>query len=236
MLGGGITVSIYVMSHSLSNQQDFQSDLLTWFSSCGRRFPWRKTKNPYKVLVAEKLLQQTRATEQVLLAYNTLISKYPKPFLLAKANLRDIKRIIKPLGLSFRARHLRQMSKELIEKHNGKVPKNYEELLKLTGVGEYCARAVLSFAYRQDYAVIDTNVGRFLFRLFNLQKKFPANPSRKKYLVELAESILPDGKSREFNLAILDLCALICKPQKPDCANCPVQKYCRYEGKYFLSQ
>lgn len=186
-------------------------------------------------MVAEKLLQQTRATDQVLVAYKTLLSSYPVPSSLAKANLNALKKIIKPLGLSFRARHLRAMATELTQKYRNKIPKTYDELLGLTGVGEYCARAVLSFAYHQDYAVIDTNVGRFLFRIFNIQKKFPANPSRKRYLVEIAQSILPKGMSRDFNLAILDLCALICKPQKPGCSICPVQKYCQYDNKYFPS-
>jgi len=214
---------------------DFQKDLLTWFYSFGRVFPWRKTKNPYRILVAEKLLQQTRATDSVLLAYKTLISSYPKPSNLAQANLNVLKKIIKPLGLSFRAKQLRTMAIELTQKYDNKIPKIYDALFGLTGVGEYCASAVLSFAYFQEYAVIDTNVGRFLFRIFNIQNEFPANPSRKKYLVELAQSILPTGKSRDFNLAILDLCALICKPQKPDCSNCPVQKYCQYDNKNFIS-
>ena len=223
------------MLPNFDNLSEFQNDLLVWFSSYGRIFPWRKTKNPYRVLIAEKLLQQTRATDQVIIAYKTLVLLYPEPSSLAKANLKTLKKIIKPLGLSFRAIHLRAMAIELAGKYNNKIPKDYNELLSLTGVGEYCAKAVLSFAYRQDFAVIDTNVGRFLFRMFNIQKKYPANPSRNKYLVEIAQSILPKGKSRDFNLAILDLCALTCKPQKPNCQVCPVQKYCQYDSKYFSS-
>lgn len=221
------------MTNALLDLGDFQADLLTWFDSWARKYPWRKTKNAFHILIAEKLLQQTRATDAVVNAYTTLISKYPQPDQLADANLREIRKIVKPLGLSFRAKQLILMSKDLLEKHNGRVPQDYNELMSLTGVGEYSARAVLSFAFDKDYAVIDINVGRLLFRLFNIKKEFPANPSRKRYLVELAQSILPYGKSRDFNFAILDLCALVCKHPRPDCLHCPVQIYCQYDKKYF---
>ena len=132
------------------------------------------------------------------------------------------------LGLSFRARHLVAMSQELVEYHRGVVPRRLEDLLRLTGVGEYCARALLSFAYNEDVPIVDTNVGRFLYRLNGLPGPLPVNPSRKKNLLEMASELLPRGQSKDFNLAVLDLCADICKRSKPKCDICPVQGYCHY--------
>ncbi len=168
--------------------KEFQEELLSWFIKARREFPWRNTSNPYYIIVAEKLLQQTKAGNVVIEAYSDVIRHYPSTYELAKADINYLEEILQPLGLSFRAKHLISMAQEIVNEHNGAVPSDMKSLLRLTGIGEYCARAVLSFAFHQDISVVDTNVGRLLFRIFGIARPFPKNPSRKKYLQELANS------------------------------------------------
>ena len=213
------------------NVDELQKELLKWFFDHGRKFPWRKTRNPYKILVAEKLLQQTRATEGVIQSYKKVIKEYPTIYELASCDVSELRSYIANLGLPFRASHLRIMSQEVVSKFGGKIPRSYEELLKLHGIGEYIARAILCFAYNQDVAIVDTNVGRFIYRIYDIKIPFPANPSRNKYIQTLAEKIIPRNKSRDFNLAILDLCALICTARLPKCYSCPIMSSCLYSKK-----
>lgn len=213
------------------NIGDFQQDLLKWFERAKRYFPWRETNDPYAVLVAEKLLQQTLARETVVKTYQELIRRYPTPKHLAGAELAKLEAVIRPLGLVYRAKELKMMACELMERHNGTVPANLKGLLKLTGVGQYSARAVMSFAYGEDIAVVDTNVARFLYRLYEISGPMPANPARKKSLINLAEDLIPPGRAKDFNLAVLDLCAAICKSNNPQCVVCPVRDYCLYGSK-----
>jgi len=213
---------------SEEDKVQFQENLLNWFVKFQRDFPWRRTSNPFYVLLAEKLLQQTVARQTVVDAYSKLIADYPDPFRLSQAEIRDIEDVIRPLGFLYRAKELRSLAQELVDRHHGQIPTNLADLLALTGVGDYAARAVLSFAFRQDVPIVDTNVARLLHRIFGIKDPLPANPARKKFLINLAQEILPPGKAREYNLALLDLCALVCKLQNPQCNQCPVRKFCIY--------
>jgi A/G-specific adenine glycosylase len=203
-----------------------QDALLTWFERNRRRFPWRRRRNPYAVLIAEKLLQQTAARDVVVNAYQVLLARYPTPRHLAAAEVAHLEEIIRPLGFIYRARELQVLGSELVTRHGGKVPSTLAELLALPGVGDYAARAVLTFALGQDVAVVDTNVARFLFRIYGLDGPMPANPARKKSLIALANSMVPAGRSKEWNWAVLDLCARICTPANPKCPQCPVRACC----------
>lgn len=214
-----------------SNLSQFQVALLDWFQVEQRDFPWRRTSNPYFILIAEKLLQQTVARSTVINAYMELISRYPEPSDLACSDVDEVARIILPLGLVYRAKELRAMMQEIMETFGGRVPSNLKQLLKLTGVGEYCARAVMVFAFGERLAVVDTNVARILYRLFDIKEPFPANPARKKQLVYMAEDLMPRFAARDYNLAILDLSAKICRPRTPLCNLCPVRTYCLYGAK-----
>lgn len=207
---------------------EFQERLLDWFEQNGRNFPWRSQSSPYAVLIAEKLLQQTAAIDKLVEVYNRIIDTYPTPRLLANADISTLEDIIQPLGLRYRAKELRDMANELIARHNGEVPRDLKNLIELPGIGDYTARAVLSLAFGEDMPVVDTNIARFLYRMFGLKGALPSNPARKRALNELAGKIIPKGRARKFNLALLDLCAKICKPNKPQCLECPVQMHCAY--------
>lgn len=211
---------------SLSQISSLQESLLSWFAENQRQLPWRGTSSPFAILVAEKLLQQTAAREFVVQAYLELVDRYPSPDDLARANTEDLEGIVAPLGLKYRATELKRLGQVLAEAHGNSVPNDYETLKQLPGIGEYIARAVLSFAFQDHIAVVDTNVARFLFRVFAIDMPIPANPARKRWLWSLADDLLPHGRSRQFNLAILDLCASLCLPQQPKCDKCPIQVQC----------
>lgn len=212
----------------ISGIQDW---LLAWFERSRRDFPWRHTDNPYIVLVTEKLLQQTAARDSVVKAFHDLTTLYPSVSELADADDAELERILAPLGFHYRAKELKVLARTLLEEHGGSVPADLKQLKALPGVGDYMARAVLSFAYGQDVAVVDTNVARFLYRVFAIPGPMPSNPARKRTLLELAQELVPSGRSKEFNLAVLDLCALVCTPTKPKCTECPVQPFCDFGQK-----
>lgn len=216
---------------SEENKSKLQNRLLAWFDEFQRDFPWRKTSNPFYILLAEKLLQQTVARHTVVAAYFELISRYPTPQSLATAEVRELERIVRPLGFLYRAKELKFMAQEIVDRHAGVIPSDLGDLLALTGVGDYSARAVLSFAFGQDIAIVDTNVARLLYRVFGINEPMPANPARKKSLINLASSLLPSGNSRKHNLAILDLCTLICTPRIPNCNQCPIREFCVYGSR-----
>lgn len=208
--------------------------LIDWFRQFGRDFPWRSSTYPFNVLIAEKLLQQTSVRQDVVDAYLFITNHYPSPQKLANADLEKIKSHIRPLGLHYRADELVRMSREIVEKFGGKVPDNQKDLLSIHGIGHYSARAVLSFAFNKDVAVVDTNVARILYRVFSISGKFPPNPARSAKLTNLAQSLLLPGRSKEFNWAMIDLGALICLPRQPICNKCPLNDRCLYFSKSLL--
>lgn len=207
---------------------EIQNRLLKWFDNNQRKFPWRETYDPYAVLIAEKLLQQTSANETVIAAYQKLLSCYPTINALAQARPEEIEPIITPLGFKYRAAELPRLAQEIVLRHAGHIPNDLDQLLHLPGVGDYIARAVLCFGYGQNVPIVDTNVARFLYRLFGLSRPLPSNPARKHSLIDQASNLVPNKNARKFNLAILDLCAKICIVSNPDCTNCPLREVCDY--------
>jgi A/G-specific adenine glycosylase len=187
-------------------------------------------------MVAEKLLQQTAVNEKVVTAYEEIISQYPTVESLARALPSDLKRIILPLGFSYRADELPRLAQAIIDREQeNKIPDKLEELLSLPGIGDYAARAILSFSYNAEVPIVDTNIARLLHRIFGIEEPLPSNPARNKRLIQIATALLPMGRARDFNLACLDLCAAICTVRQPKCTYCPIQRSCRY-GRTALTQ
>ncbi|MEM1944553.1 MAG: DNA glycosylase [Nitrososphaerota archaeon] len=201
--------------------------ILNWYKDHGRSYLWRQNQDPYGILIAEMMLQRTKS-DQVARVYTSFLKKYPNPTALANSDPREIERFLRPLGLRWRARKLWEMGRTLIERFNGTVPDDYEELLSLPGVGQYAASAVLCFAFGKNLPVIDANVCRVVSRLFDLR---PAGEARRdqriiKKIHDLHAHVLPEECSR-YNWAILDLAAIICTPRKPLCPRCPLNSLCR---------
>lgn len=211
-----------------SSITESQRKLLRWFEKSQRPFPWRRTSDPFKVLIAEKLLQQTAATEGVVKAFRGLVKRFPNWERLAKAPQMELKRIVTPLGLAYRSNELIRLAQNVVRHHKGALPKDFQSLKGLPGVGDYCARAVLSFAFGQPIAIVDTNVARFLVRYFGLKLRLSQNPARDRRLHRIADALVPPNAARDFNLAVLDLCAAHCKARQPQCRNCPVRSGCAY--------
>jgi A/G-specific adenine glycosylase len=206
--------------------QAFSSLLLEWyFKEDKRTFPWRQKKNPYEILIAEIMLQRTRA-EQVAPVFLSFIKKFPSPELLTKANVSELEVFFSRLGLLWRAKKVKFLAEKLCSDFNGSVPTSRNALLSLPGIGEYVSDAVLCFAFEEDRAIVDSNVCRILGRVFSIKSTGEAR--RNPVYREIAEKLTPRGKCREFNWALIDHANEICTPKNPKCPICPLNGICDY--------
>ena len=207
------------------NIQLLRRQLLKWFYKHQRsHYPWRHTANPFHILIAETLLQRTRA-DQVEPIYLRFLDTYPAPSHLASANENDICELIHPLGLAWRGKNLKQTAIDIQEKFHGKIPSKRNELLQIKGIGEYIADCILYQVFKKRRSIIDSNVIRIIGRLYGLE--FNAESRRKKIFRKLADDLLPPRAFRNFNLALLDLGALVCN-RTPTCKKCPINTHCNY--------
>src|SRR5919198_712373 len=199
--------------------------LLLWFAAQGRDLPWRHTRDPYAILVAEIMLQQT-GVERVLPKYEAWLARFPTLHALAAAPRSEVIRLWSGLGYNSRAVRLHEVARQVVDEHGGQLPDTREGLLKLKGIGRYTAGAVACFAYEQDVAFVDTNIRRVLGRIF----LGPAGDSPtlpEKGLRELAEQVLPRGRAWAWHQALMDLGATVCTDATPACLVCPLQGLCR---------
>ena len=198
--------------------------LLLWYRQNARILPWRNTKNPYNIWISEIILQQTRV-EQGLGYYLNFIQRFPNAETLAKANIEEILLYWKGLGYYSRAINLHKAAQQIYYEYQNTFPQKYEEILKLKGIGKYTAAAIASICFNQKKPAIDGNFYRVLSRIF--ADEFDISKSQAlQYFSELALSIMPNEDFGDFNQAIMDLGAKICKPKNPDCENCPIQTDC----------
>lgn len=204
--------------------ETFQRAILGWYQETGRDLPWRKTTDPYKILVSEMMLQQTQV-DRVIPKYLAFLDQFPDIKTLAEAKTSEVIKAWQGLGFNRRAIRLQEVAQKI--KELGRFPDNEKELLQLKGIGPYTASAVASFAYNQNVVVLDTNIRRVFQRIFlgNVEEE---NENLTKELELLAEKHLPKGKSRDWHNALMDLGAGICKAQAPQCEQCPVQKMCSF--------
>lgn len=208
----------------------FANKLLSWYKKNALRFPWRETSDPYKILLAEILLRKT-TREQVKGIFDELVAKYPNLKKLASADISKLEKNIESLGMQkMRARLLIKLAKDIIKIHSGKVPRDRENLMKLHGVGAYSANAVLCLAYNEQLSIVDTNVIRIVERFFKIKSGKP-RPRTDHEIWSFVEGLIPDGKARKFNLAMLDFANLVCTPKSPKCRTCPLKDICLYPNK-----
>lgn len=198
--------------------------ILEWHKEIERDLPWKKTDDPYFIWLSEIILQQTRV-QQGLPYYLKFVEQYPTVHILADAAETDVFKTWEGLGYYSRARNLHATAKYISRELNGKFPDNYDELLKLKGVGPYTAAAIASFAFDEDRAVLDGNVFRVLSRIYDIEIDILSGEG-KKIFTELANSTMILGKSGLYNQAIMDFGALLCVPSSPNCMFCPLQEHC----------
>ncbi|MBN2409194.1 MAG: A/G-specific adenine glycosylase [Candidatus Aminicenantes bacterium] len=195
-----------------------------WYRTHRRRLPWRETKDPYKIWVSEVMLQQT-TVNAVIPYYVRWLELFPDIQALARAPLRRVLKAWEGLGYYQRARNLHQAARTICRKHGGSIPAEFEEFIALPGVGPYIAAAVLSLAFDKPYPVLDANVRRVGMRLYGFQGK--ANARADAVLLARIRGIFPVENGADFNQALMELGALICRPKNPGCLLCPVQSFCR---------
>jgi A/G-specific adenine glycosylase len=202
----------------------FTERLLIWNKKRNtRQMPWKGEKDPYKIWLSEIILQQTRV-EQGLKYYENFIRAFPNVHALAKAPEKKVFKLWEGLGYYSRCKNLMKTAKFVSNDLKGVFPKDFESIIQLKGVGNYTASAIASFAYNLPYAVLDGNVFRVLSRIFDIETPIDSAEG-KKYFSELAQAILPEKKSAEYNQAIMDFGAVICKPY-PDCKICFFNDQC----------
>ncbi|MFI5160181.1 MAG: A/G-specific adenine glycosylase [Sphingobacteriales bacterium] len=203
---------------------NFSDELVQWYFKNKRELPWRNTTNAYVIWLSEIILQQTRV-EQGMPYFNRFLEKYPDVGAFAAADEDEILKLWQGLGYYSRGRNMLKTARQVVELYNGKFPEQYEQLLKLKGIGEYTAAAISSFAANQPKAVVDGNVYRVLARYFGIEE--PINsPKGKKLFQGLADEILNQDHPGLHNQAMMEFGAMLCKPKSPDCGICPVREGC----------
>jgi len=218
------------MANPTPSLRAFQRWLLAWYRVHQRRLPWRETRNPYRILVSEVMLQQTQV-DRVIPKYREFLRRYPTVESLARASTTELRRVWYPLGYNVRPLRLRRIARRTIRDHGGAIPDTYEDLLAMDGIGRYTANAVLSFAFERDAPIVDTNVARLLTRYFGV--KAPAGRAQRQHqLWGLAREVIPKGKGYAINQAMMDLGATICTARAPRCPACPLRHACRSAPRY----
>jgi A/G-specific adenine glycosylase len=204
----------------------FRQRLLGWYRRHGRDLPWRKTDDPYHILVSEIMLQQTQV-DRVLPKYAEWLEKFPSLHALAGAPEAEVAEAWRPLGYNIRPRRLQSIARESVQKYGGQLPQDEATLLSFKGIGQYTAGAIRSFAFRERAAILDTNVARVLFRVY-VGAGDPKSHAMKRHLWSVSEALVPQRHVFDFNQALMDLGAMICVARSPKCLLCPMKKDCEW--------
>lgn len=207
----------------LNDKTAFRGSLLRWYGRNRRDLPWRETRDPYLIWVSEIMLQQTRVNA-VLGHYRRFLERFPNVGALAAASEADVLATWSGLGYYRRARMMRQAAQQIVAEHDGVFPASAGELQKLPGIGRYTAAAIASIAYDEPRAVVDGNVERVVERLAGR-----ALPSAK--IWSFVEGTIGRHRPGDFNQAMMELGAMVCTPQSPDCGSCPVRRFCQSQGR-----
>jgi A/G-specific adenine glycosylase len=216
-------------THALARRRDVLQDrLLSWGDEVRRDLPWRRTRDPWAILVAELMLQQTQV-ERVVPKYEQFLRDFPDAATCAAAPPGAVLRAWEGLGYNRRAVNLHRAAMAITADHDGEVPDDLGHLLALPGIGPYTARAVLVFAYEHDHGVLDTNAARFVARAL-AGERLPTRPAQ-----QLADDLVPDDAAWRWNQAVLDLGATVCVKRSPRCAVCPIREDCTWARSGFAS-
>jgi A/G-specific adenine glycosylase len=201
----------------------FRRSLLSWYRKHGRDLPWRRTRDPYAILVSEFMLQQTQVAT-VIPYYEEWMRRFPDFAALATASEQEVLHAWQGLGYYARARNLRATAIAVMEKHDGRFPRKLEAIQDLPGIGRYTASAVATFAFNQSVPIVEANIARLLARLINLQIPIDTSAGRR-LLWSNAEALRPDRGASVYNSALMDLGALVCTV-RAKCEVCPVRSFC----------
>jgi A/G-specific adenine glycosylase len=225
-LKNALIISLNILNLILLNKisNNFSKKLINWYSVNKRSLPWRNTKDSYKIWLSEIILQQTQV-KQGLPYYKKFIKLYPNVISLSKTSEQDVLKNWEGLGYYSRARNLHKASKIVVEKYNSIFPNSYNDLIKLPGIGDYSASAISSFSNGELHPVVDGNVYRFISRLFGISTIINTSIALKEFKT-LLNKLISVNNPGDFNQAIMEFGALVCKPKAPDCNNCIYNKVC----------
>src|SRR5256885_1563481 len=203
---------------------EVRSRLLAWYTANRRDLPWRRTRDPYRILVAEYLLQRTRIASGTPY-YERFLARFPTDQALAAATLDDVLAVWEGLGFYGRARRLHAAARAIVAEHGGEVPRSHAALAALPGIGPYTAGAIASIAFGIDVPAVDGNVIRVLARLFRIREDVTRVVARRR-IVEIAVTLVSPEAPGSFNQAMMELGATICTPTSPACDRCPLESQC----------
>jgi A/G-specific adenine glycosylase len=204
--------------------QVFRRKLLSWYKRHERDLPWRHTRDPYKIWISEVMLQQT-TVPAVIPYYRKWFKRFPDLTALNQASLQAVLAAWQGLGYYQRARNLHAAARLIMDHHQGKIPSDYDTLIKLPGFGPYTTAAVLSIAFDLPYPVLDANIRRLGMRILGLREKSATKAEKR--LLEFLAVILPKREVGRFNQALMELGSLVCTPKNPLCHVCPVIDDCK---------
>jgi A/G-specific adenine glycosylase len=202
----------------------FRGRLLSWYDRHRRDLPWRRSRDPYAILVSEIMLQQTQVS-RVRDFYARFLGRYPTLEDLASARPAQVRDAWAGLGYYARARNLHAAARQVVRRHEGALPRDVEALARLPGIGRYTAAAVASIAFGADVGTVDTNVARVLARAFRLPGRRGTGP-RARALWRTVQRLVPSGRAGDWNQALMDLGATVCVARTPRCERCPVRRAC----------
>ncbi len=203
---------------------EYRKALTVWYNHSKRELPWRESHDPYKIWVSEVILQQTRVN-QGMDYYHNFLKSFPNVAELAEANEEEVLKVWQGLGYYSRARNMHHAAKTILSLHGGKFPEDYASIRNLKGIGDYTAAAIASISFNLPYAVVDGNVFRVLSRLFGIFTSIDTSAGKKEFH-SLAQMMLDTAQPGQFNQALMELGAIQCIPDRPDCENCPLSTKC----------
>lgn len=207
--------------------------LIMWQKNNYRDFPWRHTKDPYQIMIAEFMLHRTKA-EQIVPVYNAFVEKYFDVYTLAGAREKKVKRVTEHLGLHWRSSHFIGAARFVVKHYNGNFPREREQLLKIPGVGDYVAGAILTVCFDKPEYVVDSNIARFINRCYGLN--LSGEIRRKKKIIEISKKLFYTKNTGKFLFAVMDFTSIVCKPRNPECNRCILKKQCGFNKPIFQEE
>ncbi len=207
-----------------SRAEPWPRRLLRWYDRNARHLPWRENPTPYRVWISEMMLQQTKV-ETVVPYFRRFVRTFPSVRMLAAANLAAVLKQWEGLGYYSRARNLHMAAGIICKEHGARLPRTYDELLKLPGIGPYCAAAIASIAFGERVPVVDGNVLRVFSRLWMINEDVKKTRTRQALFSRL-QPYVPGRRAGDFNQAMMELGARVCTPRNPQCGRCPLRTTC----------
>ena len=204
--------------------REAQLALIEWYRENARDLPWRRTRDPYRIMVSEIMLQQTQV-DRVIPKYHAFLELFPTLEALADAPVSEVIRAWAGLGYNRRALNLQRAARAVVAEHGGEMPRTVAELRALPGIGPYTAGAIACFAFEQYVGFADTNIRRVLHRVL-YGPELPQHAATPREIEQIAEISVPEGEGYIWNQALMELGALICRARSTDCESCPLARWC----------